>query len=94
MAILSRHRFTDGLLSLASIATLVGAMAAIDESVRRQLADALSGGVSNGLALAGANLQRTAHMAVGTVGDYGAANTPMVFFVLVAVALFALMLRP
>ena len=94
MAILSRQRFTEGLLSVASIAALVSAMSAIDESVRRQLVDALSGGVSNGLGLAGASLQRTAYMAVGTVGDYGAAHTPLVFFVLVAVALFVLMLRP
>jgi hypothetical protein len=94
MAILSRQRFTEGFLSIGSIAAVVTVMAAIDESVRIKLADAVSGGVSSGVVLAGANLQRTAHMAMATVHDYGAANTPMVFFVLVAVALFVLMLKP
>ena len=94
MAILSRQRFAEGLLSLGSIAVLVAAMSAIDESVRRQVVGALNGGLSSGLGPAGASLQRTAHTAMATVSDYGSAHTPLVFFVLVAIALFVLMLRP
>lgn len=93
MAVLSRHRFTEGLLSVGSIGALLAAMAAIDETARRELVGVLSGEPSNKLALAGAALQRAAHLVMNTVGDYSAGHTPLVLFALAAVALFLLMRR-
>ena len=94
MAVLRSLRFTDALLGVGSLGTLVAAMAAIDETVRGQLVSALSGDFSNNLTLAGASLQRTAHMVMETVGTDTAGQSPLVFFVLAAIALLLLMLRP
>ncbi len=93
MAVLSRHRFTEGVVSVGSIGALVTAMAAIDETFRGRLMGILRGEPSNQLALAGMGLQRAAHAVMETVGDYRAVHTPLVLFVFAAVALFLLMLR-
>ena len=94
MAILRRQQFTQGVLSVGSMGVLIAAMAAIDETFRGRLLGILNGESSNQLALAGVSLQRVAHAVMETVGDYRAAHSPLMFFVLAAVALFLLMLRP
>jgi hypothetical protein len=94
MAILNRHRITEGVLSVGSIGVLVAAMAAIDETFRGQLLGMLNGESSTQLALAGVGLQRATRMVMETVGDYRAVHSPLMFFVLAAGALFLLMLRP
>jgi len=94
MALPNRDRLIQGVLSVGSLSALVAAMAAIDETFRGQLMGILSGEPSNQLALAGVGLQRATKMIMDTVGDYRAVQTPLVFFVVAAVALFLLMLRP
>jgi hypothetical protein len=94
MAVLSRHRFAEGLLSISSIGVLLAAVAASNETFRIKLAGLLSGESSNELAIAGGGLQRIVHTVTETVGSNATMHTPLVLFVLVAAVLLVLMLRP
>ena len=94
MAVLSRSRFVEGLLSVGSLGALVATVAASNETFRVQLSGLLSGEPSNGLATAGTGLQRIVHTVTDTIGSNGTVHTPLVLFVLVAGGLLVLMLRP
>jgi hypothetical protein len=94
MAILSRNRVAEGILSISSLGILVATMSALNENVRKEVVNLLTGDAANNLAMASAGVQRTTFTATQTVLDFVHVNTPLVAFSFVAVVLLLLMLRP
>ena len=93
MAALTRHRLSEGILSLGGVGALLVGMSMVDDTFRGGVAGVLTGGPSNALALTNVRLQRVARLVMETVGDQGNERLPLVLFSLAAIALLAFMLR-
>ena len=92
MAALTRHRLTEGILSLGGVGALLVGMSMVDDTFRGHLAG-VTGEPSNALALTRVHMHRVARLVMETAGDQANERLPLVFFSLAALALLAFMLR-
>jgi hypothetical protein len=81
------------LLNGVTIGLLLTGMTAIHPEMRRHVMNIVSGDAVNELVLVTSRVSQAGHQAVETVYGYQAGNSSLVLFALVAVVLFALMLR-
>ena len=87
------RRLHDGMLSIGSLSVVVGAIAAIDESVRRHLVHLVDGSYSAAITMPDLRIHHITRLVTDTVGLPMGTESPLLVFVLVAAALFVLMFR-
>jgi hypothetical protein len=78
----------------AGFCAILGGLAIIDERVRSEFAAVASGHVGSGeIAGVGARVQELGYVALQAVRDQSIEHAPLTVFALVALVLFALMMR-
>src|SRR5262245_1143870 len=87
MAILTRNRVAEGILSVSSLGILVAVMSTLDENVRKEVTTVLTGDTGSHLEMAASSAHSTMLASYQTVFDFVHVNTPMVAFSVVAVVL-------